>query len=155
MSPLRGCHFFTKAWPHPTAYRLQCWDTSDQTTNVAGTQSLPSVYRLPKVFLSLQLPAKHTHIDTAPPPEGQDPAPPTSGQAPASLTRKLAQASQTSSTRGQAAEVRKTATLWNRNHNHRKLDKMRQQKNMSFMREQDKTPEEQLIQIEIGNIPEK
>ena len=32
---------------------------------------------------------------------------------------------------------------------------MRQQKNMSYMREQDKMPEEQLIQIEIGNIPEK
>ena len=21
-----GCHFDTKIWPHPTAYRLQCWD---------------------------------------------------------------------------------------------------------------------------------
>ena len=34
--------------------------------------------------------------------------------------------------------------LWNRNLNHRKLDKMRWQRNMSHVKEKDKTPEEQL-----------
>ena len=25
-------HFGIETWPHPTSYRLQCWDDSDQTT---------------------------------------------------------------------------------------------------------------------------
>ena len=37
----------------------------------------------------------------------------------------------------------------------RKLDKMRQQRYMSQMKEQDKTPEEQISEMEIGNLPEK
>ena len=41
------------------------------------------------------------------------------------------------------------------NQNHRKLDKMRQQRNMSQMKEQDETPEEQLSEVEIGNLHEK
>ena len=32
---------------------------------------------------------------------------------------------------------------------------MRQQRNMSQMKEQDKTPEEQLSKVKIGNLPEK
>ena len=32
---------------------------------------------------------------------------------------------------------------------------MRWQKNMSQMKEQDKTPEEELSEVEIGNLPEK
>ena len=32
---------------------------------------------------------------------------------------------------------------------------MRQQRNMSQMKEQDKTPEEQLTEVEIGNLSEK
>ena len=41
------------------------------------------------------------------------------------------------------------------NQNQRKLDKMRQQRNMSQMKEQDETPEEQLSEVEIGNLHEK
>ena len=35
------------------------------------------------------------------------------------------------------------------------LGKMRQQRIMSQKKEQDKTPEEQLSEVEIGNLPEK
>ena len=57
---LGGCHFLTKTWPHPTAYRPQCWDTSGQTTNRVGTQPQPPADRVPKILVSPQLPGKHT-----------------------------------------------------------------------------------------------
>ena len=60
-----------------------------------------------------------------------------------------------SSTRGPTEEPRTTTcTLQNGNHNHKKLDKRTQQRNMSQMKEQDKTSEEQLSDVEIGNLPE-
>ena len=43
----------------------------------------------------------------------------------------------------------------NENHNHRKLIKMRMQRIMSQMKEQDKNPEKQLHEVEIGKLPEK
>ena len=49
----------------------------------------------------------------------------------------------------------KTCSLRNRDQKHRKLDKMRWQKNIFQMKEQDKTSEEQLSEVEIGNLPEK
>ena len=36
-----------------------------------------------------------------------------------------------------------------------KIDKMKRQRAMSQMKEQDKTPEKQLNEVEIGNLPEK
>ena len=39
--------------------------------------------------------------------------------------------------------------------NHGRLDKMGWQRNVVQMKEQDKTPEEQLSEVEIGNLPEK
>ena len=51
-----GRQFGTETWPHPTTCRLQCWDTSGQTTNRVGTEPHPSADRLPKVILSQQLP---------------------------------------------------------------------------------------------------
>ena len=41
------------------------------------------------------------------------------------------------------------------NHIHRKIDKMKRQRNLYQMKEQDKTPEKQLNEVEIGNLPEK
>ena len=38
---------------------------------------------------------------------------------------------------------------------YRKLIRMKKQKVMSQMKEQDKTPEKQLNEMEIGNLPEK
>ena len=38
---------------------------------------------------------------------------------------------------------------------HRKTDKMKRRRAMYQMREQDKTPEKQLNEMEIGNLPEK
>ena len=45
--------------------------------------------------------------------------------------------------------------MWNENHIHRKIDKMKRQKTMYQMKEQDKTPEKQLNEVETGNLPEK
>ena len=59
-----GHHFVTRTQPHPTGCRLQCWDTSDQTTNRAGTQPQPPADKLPKVFLNPQ-PPLNTPWDTA------------------------------------------------------------------------------------------
>ena len=38
---------------------------------------------------------------------------------------------------------------------HRKIDKMKRQRDTFQMKEQVKTPEKQLNEVEIGNIPEK
>ena len=43
----------------------------------------------------------------------------------------------------------------NENHIHRKIDKMKRQRTMYQMKEQEKTPEKQLNEVEIGNLPEK
>ena len=40
-------------------------------------------------------------------------------------------------------------------HIHRKIDKMKRQRAMYQMKKQDKTPEKQLNEVEIGNLPEK
>ena len=38
---------------------------------------------------------------------------------------------------------------------HRKIDKMKKQRAVHQMKEQDKPPEKQLNEVEIGNLPEK
>ena len=48
-----------------------------------------------------------------------------------------------------------STSLWKRHYKHRKLDKMRQQRYMFQMKEQDKTSEKQLSEVEIGNLSEK
>ena len=47
------------------------------------------------------------------------------------------------------------SSLWKENHIHRKTDKMKRQRTLYQMKEQDKTPEKQLNEVEIGNLPEK
>ena len=42
-----------------------------------------------------------------------------------------------------------------KNHIQRKTDKMKRQRAMYQMKEQDKTPEKQLNEVEIGKLPEK
>ena len=42
-----------------------------------------------------------------------------------------------------------------KNHIHRKIDKMKKQKAMYQMKEQEKNPEKQLNEVEIGNLSEK
>ena len=56
MSSTKGLHFGTKTWPYATAYRLQSWNTSGQTTRRIETQPQPSVEKLSKAVLSLQPP---------------------------------------------------------------------------------------------------
>ena len=55
----------------------------------------------------------------------------------------------------QKQEELQSCSLQNENHNHRKIDKMKRQRTISQMKEQDKTPEKQLNEVEIGNLPEK
>ena len=45
--------------------------------------------------------------------------------------------------------------LRNEDHKHKKLDKMRWQRNMFQMKDQDKTPEKQPSKVEIGNLLKK
>ena len=57
--------------------------------------------------------------------------------------------------RQQKKEELQSCSLWNKHHTHRKIDKMKRQRVMYQMKEQDKTPRKQLNEVEIGNIPEK
>ena len=45
--------------------------------------------------------------------------------------------------------------MWNKNHIYRKIDKMKRQRAIYQMKEQEKNPEKQLNEVEIGNFPEK
>ena len=51
--------------------------------------------------------------------------------------------------------VRQFSSLWKENHIHRKIDKMERQRTLYQMKEQDKIPEKQLNEVEIGNLPAK
>ena len=55
----------------------------------------------------------------------------------------------------QKQEELQSCSLWNENHIHRKIDKMKRQRTMYQMKEQDKTPEKQPNEVDIGNLPEK
>ena len=57
--------------------------------------------------------------------------------------------------RQQKQEELQSCSLWNKNHIHRKIEKMKRQRAMNQMKEQDKTPEKQLNEVEIGNLPEE
>ena len=57
--------------------------------------------------------------------------------------------------RSKQQEKLQSCSLWKKNHIHRKIDKMKRQRAMYQMKEQDKTPEKQLNEGEIGNLPEK
>ena len=57
--------------------------------------------------------------------------------------------------RQQKQEELQSYSLWNKDHIHRKIDKMKRQRAMYQLKEQDKTPEKQLNEMEIGNLPEK
>ena len=45
--------------------------------------------------------------------------------------------------------------MWKENHIHRKIDKIQRQRTLYQVKEQDETPEKQLNEVEIGNLPEK
>ena len=57
--------------------------------------------------------------------------------------------------RQQKQEELQSCSLWNKNHIHRKIDKTKRQGAVHQMKEQDKTPEKQLNEVEIGNLAEK
>ena len=55
----------------------------------------------------------------------------------------------------QKQEELQSCSLWNKNNIQRKTDKMKRQRAMYQMKEQDKTPEKQLNEVEIGNLPQR
>ena len=55
----------------------------------------------------------------------------------------------------QKQEELQSCSPWNINRIHKKIDKMKRQRTMYQMKEQDKTPEKQLNEVEIGNLPAK
>ena len=55
----------------------------------------------------------------------------------------------------QKQEELQSCSVWNKNHIHRKIDKMKRQRAMYQMKKQDKTPEKQLNEVEIVTLPEK
>ena len=52
-------------------------------------------------------------------------------------------------------EKLQSCSLWNKNHIHRKTDKMKRQRTMYQMKEQDKTPEKQLNEVEKATFQKK
>ena len=143
-----GSHLDTKTRPHPTACRLQCWDTSAQTSNRMGERPRPSADRLPSHLKSTatskhtpsQVPVLHLIV-------GRHQSLP-----PGNLHKPLDQLHPPGG-RNQKQEELQSCSLWDRKHE--KLDKMGRQRNMFQMKEQDNTPEEQLREVEIDNLPEK
>ena len=126
--------------PPKSPGRLQCWVASGQTTNSEETQPHPSADKQLKVLLSsahqsnsfthhqsLRSENLHKPLRYPHPPEG----------------------------RQQKQEKLQSCSLCNKNHIHRKIDKMKRQRAMYQMKEQDKTPEKQLNEVEIGNLPKK
>ena len=53
------------------------------------------------------------------------------------------------------SEARRSTILQKRDHKHSKSDKMRRQRSMLLLKEQDKSLQEQLNEEETGNLPEK
>ena len=90
--------------------------------------------------------------------EGQDPSPPTRTQALLPPTRWPTQASGPTLPTGgrhQKQEELQPCSLWKGDIKQSKLDKMRRQRNMLQMKEQDKNPQYQISKEEIGKLPEK
>ena len=114
----------------------------------------PSAEGLPKVILSSQI-LQNAHPDRALPIRETRPSSTHRGQTLVTPTRKAAEISeQTSPTRGQTSYARGNTNLQPSSHKHRKLDKTRWQRNKLQMKE-DKNPQKQLNEEEIGNLPEK
>ena len=55
----------------------------------------------------------------------------------------------------QKQEELQICSLWKENHIHRKIHKTKRQRTLYQIKKQDKTPEKQLNEVEIGNLPEK
>ena len=112
--------------PPKSPGRLQCWVASGQTTNREGPQLHPSADKRIKVLLSSahhqSLPSGNFHkpLREPHPPEG----------------------------RQQKQEELQSCSLWNKNHIHRKIDKMKRQRAMYQIKEQDKTPHHNCTQLE-------
>ena len=102
--------------------RLQCWVASDQTNNREGTQPHPSTVKWIKVLLSS---AHQSNRQLYPPPVP-----------PIKPLRQL----HPPEGREQKQEELQSCSLWNKNHIHRETDKMKRQRAMYQMKQQDKTP---------------
>ena len=135
-----------KNWPHPLGLR------SPRPNNKLGRNTAP-----PISIQAALIPPRHTgglysHPKTKPhPPEGQDSAPPTSPFNQEAHQKPLYQL-HSQGGRHQKQKRLQPYSLQKRRPSHRKLCKMKRQRNMSYMKEQDKTPEKQLSELEISNL---
>uniref|UniRef100_A0A8C9C2F1 L1 transposable element RRM domain-containing protein n=1 Tax=Phocoena sinus TaxID=42100 RepID=A0A8C9C2F1_PHOSS len=57
--------------------------------------------------------------------------------------------------RQQKQEELQFCSLWKENHIHKEIDKMKRQRTLYQVKDHDKTPEKQLNEVKIGNLPEK
>ena len=120
--------------PPKSPGRLQCWVASGKTTNREGTQPHPSTVKWIKVLLS---PDHHSNSQLYPPPE-----PPIK---PLSLNHQRADSRSKKNYNPAACGTKTTFTE----------RQVKKQRAIYQMKEQDKTPEKQLNEVEIGNLPEK
>ena len=119
--------------------------------NGVGKQTHPSTFRLPKVTSS---PTPQHGPDT----RGRGLSSPTSGQALVSPISKSTQAPGSISPTGGRhwqKEGLQPCSLQKGDHKHKKLDKMKGQRKTLQTKEQDKTPGQQLSEVETGNLHEK
>ena len=132
-------------------------DTACQTTNKTGTQPHPLAERLRKIIISSQTP-QNTPPDTALPNRKTRSSPihqntgtsPLHQEAYTTHWTNLTHWGQTPKTTGAW-----TCSLWKGDPKHRKLSKMRRQRNMQQVKEQGKNPRDQTNEEEIGSLPEK
>ena len=137
VSPLGGCRFLIKTWPYPAACRLQCWDALGQTTNRAGKQ--PCHQQIGCLMSSW---AHSCLLNTLPykalPTRGVRPFP--FQEVCTSLSDSIIHLEADSRTKNYSPAAHGTQTTIIES-----PTKMRQQKNISQRKEQDKAPEEQLV----------
>ena len=128
-------------------------DTPCKTTSKTGTQHHPLAERLPKIIIRSQTP-QNTPLDAVLPPERQDPASSSRTQALVPYTWKPTQPTEPTLATGGRHQKQwelQTCSLQKGDPKHSKLSKMRRQRNMQPMKEQDKNPPDETNQEEIGS----
>ena len=125
--------------PPKSLGRLHCWVTSGQTTNKEGTQPHPSADR--QSVTELCSPDQHPALPTTSPSHQET--------CTNLLDSLIHQREDSRSKKNYNPEACGTKTTFT------ERDKMKRQRAMYQMKEQNKTPEKQLNEAEIGNLPEK
>ena len=138
--------------------KLPVLDSSHQTTNKTGTQTHPLTHRLPKVILSSKTP-QNTPPDTALLIRGKrlSTTHQNTGTSPSVIQEAYTShcTNLTIGGREQKPEELQSSSLGKRDLKYCKLYKRRRQRNTMHAKEQDKNPQDQINEEEIGKLPEK